>query len=58
MNDRVAKRVERPPTPDDAMSKDEKEDFEQEIEEFEGPDPGADPDTHKESSDEPGVSRS
>jgi len=58
MKNRVAKKVERTPTPDDAMSKSEKEDFEEQVEEFEGPDPRADPAAHKESPREPGVSRS
>jgi hypothetical protein len=31
-------RKERPPTPDDGMSRKEKEDFETQVEEFEGPD--------------------
>jgi hypothetical protein len=54
----VAKRVERPPTPDDAMTKEEKEDFEQQVEEFEGPDRREVRGTREKSPRDPGVSRS
>ena len=40
------------------MTKDEKEDFERRVEEFEGPDPRVVPGDHKESPHEPGISRS
>jgi hypothetical protein len=56
--DAAKKRKERPPTPDDAMSRQEKEDLEEQIEEFEGPDPRAARGPRKKPSHEPGVSRS
>ena len=52
------KRKERPPTPDDAMSKEEKEDLEQQIEEFEGPDRREIRGPREKLPHEPGVSRS
>ena len=58
MKKKIAKRVERPPTPDDAMTKEEKEDFEQQVEEFEGPDPREIRGTPEKTPKEPGVSRS
>jgi hypothetical protein len=51
-------RKERPPTPDDAMSKEEKEDFEQQVEEFEGPDRREIRGPQEKLPHEPGVSRS
>ena len=51
-------RKERPPTPDDAMSKEEKEDFEQQVEEFEGPDRREIRGPREKLPHEPGVSRS
>ena len=48
----------RPGTPDDAMSPEEKEDLEEQIEEFEGPDRREVRGTKKEASREPGVARS
>lgn len=58
MKPRIAKRKERPPTPDDAMSKQEKEDFEQQVEEFEGPDRREIRGKREKTAHEPGVSRS
>ena len=49
---------ERPSTPDDAMSKQEKEDFEAQVEEFEGPDRREVRGKQEKHSHEPGVSRS
>lgn len=49
---------ERPPTPDDAMSPKEKEDFETQVEEFEGPDRREIRGDHETPPHEPGVSRS
>jgi hypothetical protein len=48
----------RPPTPDDAMTREEKEDFEEQVEEFEGPDRREVRGTPKKVPHEPGVSRS
>jgi hypothetical protein len=53
-----ARRVQRPPTPDDRMTKEEKEDFEQQVEEFEGPDRREVRGKQKKTPHEPGVSRS
>jgi hypothetical protein len=52
------RRKERPPTPDDAMSKEEKEDFEDQVEEFEGPDPREVRGKQEKVTHEPGISRS
>jgi hypothetical protein len=52
------KRKERPPTPDDAMSREEKEDFEEQVEEFEGPDPREARGRREKVAHEPGISRS
>lgn len=52
------KRERRHPTPDDAMSKEEKEDFEEQVEEFEGPDRREVRGTPPKVPREPGVSRS
>jgi hypothetical protein len=48
----------RPGTPDDAMSPEEKEDLEEQIEEFEGPDRREVRGTEERPPKEPGVSRS
>ena len=48
----------RPQTPDDRMSRDEKEAFEDKVEEFEGPDPREVHGDEKKHSHEPGISRS
>ena len=52
------KTKERPPTPDDRMSREEKEDFEEQVEEFEGPDRREIRGDREKSAHEPGVSRS
>ena len=49
---------ERPPTPDDDMTQKEKEDFETQVEEFEGPDRREIRGDHENPPHEPGVSRS
>jgi hypothetical protein len=50
---------EKPPTPDDRMSREEKEAFEDQVEEFEGPDRReVRGDQEKKHSHEPGISRS
>ena len=46
------------PTPDDSMTREEKEDFEDHIEEFEGPDRREIRGEHKEPADDPGVAHS
>jgi hypothetical protein len=46
------------PTPDDTMTKEEKEDLEDHIEEFEGPDRREIRGEHKEPADDPGVAHS
>ena len=51
-------RKERPPTPDEKMSKKEKEDFEEQVEEFEGPDRREVRGDQKKPAHEPGISRS
>ena len=53
-----AGKEERPRTPDDSMSREEKEAFEDKVEEFEGPDPHQDHGDEKKHSHEPGISRS
>ena len=50
--------VHRKPTPDDRMSRKEKEDLEDQIEEFEGPDRREVRGTEKKRSQDPGVSSS
>jgi hypothetical protein len=47
-----------PQTPDDRMSRDEKEAFEEKVEELEGPDPHQVHGDEKKHSHEPGISRS
>ena len=54
----LAATVERPQTPDDRMSPEEKEAFVDKIEEFEGPDRREDRRDEKRHSQEPGVARS
>ena len=49
---------ERPQTPDDRMSRDEKEAFEEQVEEFEGPDRREVRGDNKKPPHEPGISRS
>jgi len=49
---------ERPQTPDDRMSREEKETFEEQVEEFEGPDRREVRGEQKKSPRDPGVSRS
>lgn len=49
---------ERPQTPDDRMSRKEKEEFEEQVEEFEGPDRREVRGDQQKHPDEPGVSRS
>ena len=51
-------RQERPLTPDDQMSRTEKEDFEEQVEEFEGPDRREVRGKQEKPAHEPGVSRS
>lgn len=46
------------PTPDDAMTRKEKEDLQDHIEEFEGPDRREIRGEHKEPADDPGVAHS
>jgi hypothetical protein len=53
-----AGKEERPRTPDDSMSREEKEAFEEKVEEFEGPDPHEVHGDQKKHSHEPGISRS
>jgi len=48
----------RKPTPDDRMSREEKEDFEDQTEEFEGPDRREVRGTEEKRSEDPGVSSS
>ena len=45
-------------TPDDTMTEDEKEDLEDQVEEFEGPDRREIRGEHKEPPDDPGVAHS
>jgi hypothetical protein len=49
---------DRPRTPDDSMSREEKEAFEDQVEELEGPDPHEVRGDQKKHSHEPGISRS
>ena len=49
---------DRPRTPDDSMTHEEKEDFEDQVEEFEGPDRREVRGEQKKHSHEPGISRS
>ena len=62
MNKRSTKNPQTPeqrkPTPDDRMSRKEKEDLEDQIEEFEGPDRREVRGTEKKRSQDPGVSSS
>ena len=53
-----ADKNERPPTPDDRMSRQEKEAFEEQVEEFEGPDRREVRGEQKKPPRDPGVSRS
>ena len=53
-----AGKEERPRTPDDSMSRKEKEAFEDQVEEFEGPDRREVRGDQKKHSHEPGISRS
>jgi hypothetical protein len=49
---------DRPQTPDDRMTREEKEAFEDQVEEMEGPDPREVPGDQKKRSHDPGVSHS
>lgn len=49
---------DKPPTPDEKMSKKEKEDFEEQVEEFEGPDRREIRGDQQKPAHEPGISRS
>jgi hypothetical protein len=49
---------ERPRTPDDSMTHEEKEEFEDQVEEFEGPDRREVRGEQEKHSHEPGISRS
>ena len=53
-----ADKEQRPRTPDDSMSRKEKEAFEDQVEEFEGPDRREVRGDQKKHSHEPGISRS
>lgn len=53
-----AARVERVRTPDDGMSKEDKEAFIDKTQEFEGPDPREKKDEPEKHTEEPGVSHS